>query len=86
MQLTQKGVHVKLRTNELSSASDFSRSVTKLVSQNQVSDPIPLNFIIFDEKEMVIILQGRDSRELSGIYTNNPALIHTFKYLYDRMT
>jgi hypothetical protein len=42
--------------------------------------------VIFDEKEMMIILEGKDSKDLSGIYTNNPALVATFRYLYERMT
>jgi hypothetical protein len=42
--------------------------------------------MIFDDKEMMIILEGKDSKDLSGIYTNNPALVSTFKYLYERIT
>jgi HTH-type transcriptional regulator, sugar sensing transcriptional regulator len=83
--LTQKGVHVKLKTNELSSGTDFAESIFKL-HLNQIADPLSLNFMIFDEKEMMIILEGKDSKDLSGIYTNNPALVATFRYLYERMT
>jgi sugar-specific transcriptional regulator TrmB len=83
--LTTKGVHVKLKTSELAAGTDIMESIIKL-QLNQVADPIALNFLIFDEKEMMIILEGKDSRDLSGIYTNNPALVATFRYLYERMT
>jgi hypothetical protein len=83
--LTKQGIHVKLKTSELSAGTEIAESIIRL-QLNQVADPISLNFVIFDEKEMMIILEGKDSRDLSGIYTNNPALVATFKYLYERMT
>ena len=82
---TQKGVHVKLKTNDLSSGTDFAEIVFKL-QLNKIADPIALNFMIFDERGIMIIFEGKDSKDLSGIYTNNPALVATFRYLYERMT
>jgi sugar-specific transcriptional regulator TrmB len=85
LKLTLRGVHVKLKTNEKVAGGDLAESFARL-HLSQIGDPISLNFMIFDDKEMMIILEGKDSKDLSGIYTNNPALVSTFKYLYERIT
>jgi sugar-specific transcriptional regulator TrmB len=83
--VTQKNVRVSLRTVETSTKMDFSKDWYESLGLTTITDPIPLNFMIVDDGEMVIIMENKQ-REISGFYTNNPAMIATFKYLYERLS
>jgi sugar-specific transcriptional regulator TrmB len=85
LKLTQNKVSVRLKMPETQSKIDLGEAGSKLLALN-IAAPIPLNFVIFDEKEMLIIIEAKDPKNLSGFYTNNEAMIGTFLYLFERMT
>jgi sugar-specific transcriptional regulator TrmB len=83
--LTKKGVYVKLRT-ACKNAEDYIAS-SKQVSCSMTSKTIPASFVLVDGKEMVVILEGQAVRkpELCAFYTNNVSLVSVFKFLFENV-
>jgi sugar-specific transcriptional regulator TrmB len=83
--LPKRGVHVRIRT-ETKKQIEGLEGLEDVPFLN-VLNPLPVNFIIFDDSKMIIISEDKEGNQnITGFYTNKSALTSTFEYLYDRMT
>jgi sugar-specific transcriptional regulator TrmB len=53
------------------------------VSAETIKDAMPASFVIFDDSEIVVLHENSGkSTEMSGFYTNNRAMVSSFKLLF----
>ena len=84
MELTTKGVYVKLRT-PCKNPEEYMVNKGKQLLCNTISKAVPASFVLVDGKEIIVILEGQSTKksEVCGFYTNNASLVSVFKFLFD---
>lgn len=57
------------------------------VSVRVASEHIPIDFVILDGKELVILVDDlkNPKQKQYGIYINNPSIINTFRYVFNKI-
>jgi len=91
IQLTSKGVRVKLRT-PCKNANDYisaegSDSNTTPISLKTTAKVVPVNFVLVDNKDILLLLENNSFKrsELCGFYTNNLSMISVFRFIFDNL-
>lgn len=94
IQLTSRGVRVKLRT-PCKNATDYitaegedgSKSSTTPISLKTTAKVVPVNFVLVDNKDIILLLESNSYKksELCGFYTNNLSMISVFRFIFDNL-
>jgi len=88
IQLTTKGIHVKLRT-PCKNATDYigSESDSTSISLKTTAKAVPVNFVLVDNKEIILLLESQSFKksELCGFYTNNLSMLSVFRFIFDSL-
>jgi hypothetical protein len=88
IQLTTKGIHVKLRT-PCKNATDYigSENDSASLSLKTTAKAVPVNFVLVDNKEIILLLESQSFKksELCGFYTNNLSMLSVFKFIFDSL-
>ena len=89
IQLTTKGIRVKLRT-PCKNAGDYVS--TELGEKSSISlkttaKVVPVNFVLVDNKDIILLLESNSFKksELCGFYTNNLSMISVFRFIFDNL-
>src|SRR5574338_222622 len=86
IQLTTKGIRVKLRT-PCKNATDYISEETEdgskgstPISLKTTAKVVPVNFVLVDNKDIILLLESNSYKksELCGFYTNNLSMISVF--------
>lgn len=93
LELHAKGIKVKLHTScdKVSQllSEDVDGNIQKTVGLKVVnSASTPVDFVIIDNKEMIIMLDNRSApgkkQDFCGFYTNNQSLVAAFKFMFHK--
>ena len=87
IQLTSKGVRVKLRT-PCKNANDYISADDKTsISLKTTAKVVPVNFVLVDNKDIILLLESNSFKksELCGFYTNNLSMISVFRFIFDNL-
>ncbi len=87
IQLTAKGVRVKLRT-PCKNANDYLNTEDKTsISLKTTAKVVPVNFVLVDNKDIILLLESNSFKksELCGFYTNNLSMISVFRFIFDNL-
>jgi HTH-type transcriptional regulator, sugar sensing transcriptional regulator len=86
MELTTKGVNVKLMT-PCKNPEEYMMDKGNLLHCNTTSKSVPASFMLVDDSEIIVILEGQQVRksEIAGFYTNNLSLVSVFKFLFENV-
>lgn len=87
IQLTSKGVRVKLRT-PCKNANDYIGAEDKnAISLKTTAKVVPVNFVLVDNKDLILLLESNSFKksELCGFYTNNLSMISVFRFIFDNL-
>jgi hypothetical protein len=91
IQLTTKGIHVKLRT-PCKNAMDYisgenGDKSTSSISLKTTAKAVPVNFVLVDNKEIILLLESQSFKkaELCGFYTNNLSMVSVFRFIFDSL-
>jgi sugar-specific transcriptional regulator TrmB len=94
IQLTSKGIRVKLRT-PCKNATDYitaegedgTKSSTTPISLKTTAKVVPVNFVLVDNKDIILLLESNSYKksELCGFYTNNLSMISVFRFIFDNL-
>jgi sugar-specific transcriptional regulator TrmB len=90
IQLTAKGIRVRLRT-PCKNASEYLTSEEggkkSGISLKTTSKVIPVNFVLVDNAELTLLLESNSFKksELCGFYTNNLSMISVFRFIFDNL-
>jgi sugar-specific transcriptional regulator TrmB len=87
IQLTSKGVRVKLRT-PCKNANDYINADDKTsISLKTTAKVVPVNFVLVDNKDIILLLESNSFKksELCGFYTNNLSMISVFRFIFDNL-
>ena len=92
IQLTTKGVHVKLRTpcknamDYLNGDNDEEKKGSS-ISLKTTAKAVPVNFVLVDNKEIILLLESQSFKkaELCGFYTNNLSMVSVFRFIFDSL-
>lgn len=83
LELTTKGVPVKLRTS-CKNAREYTGDKSHRMPYSVIEKDIPASFVLVDEREILVILEENPTKsETCGFYTNNLALVSVFKFLFE---
>jgi len=89
IQLTTKGIRVKLRTpcknaNDYIDSKDGDKNSISLKTTAKV---VPVNFVLIDNKDIILLLESNSLKksELCGFYTNNLSMISVFRFIFDNL-
>jgi sugar-specific transcriptional regulator TrmB len=94
IQLTSKGIRVKLRT-PCKNATDYitaenedgGKSTSTPISLKTTAKVVPVNFVLVDNKDIILLLESNSYKksELCGFYTNNLSMISVFRFIFDNL-
>lgn len=86
MELTTKGVYVKMRT-PCKNPDEYLTGHNDQVLCNVTKKAVPASFVLVDGKEIIVILESQSMKksEVCGFYTNNLALVSVFKFLFENV-
>ena len=89
IQLTAKGIRVKLRT-PCKNANDYistESGATIPISVKMTEKVVPVNFVLVDNKEILLMLESNSFKktESCGFYTNNLSMISVFRFIFDNL-
>jgi sugar-specific transcriptional regulator TrmB len=89
IQLTSKGIHVKLRT-PCKNASDYisaENHKSTPLSVKKTEKVVPVNFVLVDNKDIILMLESNSFKkaESCGFYTNNLSMISVFRFIFDNL-
>jgi HTH-type transcriptional regulator, sugar sensing transcriptional regulator len=87
IQMTSKGVRVKLRT-PCKNANDYISADDKTsISLKTTAKVVPVNFVLVDNKDIILLLESNSFKksELCGFYTNNLSMISVFRFIFDNL-
>ncbi|HJS83253.1 MAG TPA: helix-turn-helix domain-containing protein [Nitrososphaera sp.] len=94
IQLTSKGIRVKLRT-PCKNATDYitaenedgGKKATTPISLKTTAKVVPVNFVLVDNKDIILLLESNSYKksELCGFYTNNLSMISVFRFIFDNL-
>jgi len=94
IQLTRKGIRVKLRT-PCKNATDYitaenedgSKNTTSPIALKTTAKVVPVNFVLVDNKDIILLLESNSFKksELCGFYTNNLSMISVFRFIFDNL-
>ena len=94
IQLTSKGIRVKLRT-PCKNATDYitaededgGKKSTTPISLKTTAKVVPVNFVLVDNKDIILLLESNSYKksELCGFYTNNLSMISVFRFIFDNL-
>ncbi|MGI0048875.1 MAG: TrmB family transcriptional regulator [Nitrososphaera sp.] len=86
IQTATKGMRVKLLTpckNAVYYLTNDNGEVSTSVSLKVLSNEVPLNFVLVDNKEIVILLESPSKKQdPGGFYTNNTSLVSAFGFIF----
>lgn len=89
IQMTTKGIRVKLRTpcknaNDYINPEDGEKSTISLKTTAKV---VPVNFVLVDNTNLILLLESNSAKksELCGFYTNNLSMISVFRFIFDNL-
>jgi HTH-type transcriptional regulator, sugar sensing transcriptional regulator len=81
-----KGMRVKLLTpckNAVYYLTNDNGEVSTSVSLKVLSNDVPINFVLVDNKEIVVLLESpMKKQDLGGFYTNNTSLVSAFGFIF----
>ena len=81
-----KGIRVKLLTpckNAVYYLTNDDGEVSTSVSLKVLSNDVPINFVLVDNKEIVVLLESPTKKQdLGGFYTNNTSLVSAFGFIF----
>jgi sugar-specific transcriptional regulator TrmB len=89
IQLTGKGIRVKLRT-PCKNANDYittEKGEKASISLKTTAKVVPVNFVLVDNKDIILLLESNSFKksELCGFYTNNLSMISVFRFIFDNL-
>jgi sugar-specific transcriptional regulator TrmB len=89
IQLTAKGIRVKLRT-PCKNANDYittEKGEAIPLSVKMTNKVVPVNFVLIDNKEILLMLESNSFKktESCGFYTNNLSMISVFRFIFDNL-
>ncbi|MGI0014563.1 MAG: hypothetical protein ACREBU_14150, partial [Nitrososphaera sp.] len=94
IQLTRKGIRVKLRT-PCKNATDYitaegeegGKGGPSPISLKTTAKVVPVNFVLVDNKDIILLLESNSFKksELCGFYTNNLSMISVFRFIFDNL-
>jgi sugar-specific transcriptional regulator TrmB len=89
IQLTTKGIRVKLRT-PCKNANDYisaESGKSNTISVKRTDKVVPVNFVLIDNKDIILMLESNSFKkaELCGFYTNNLSMISVFRFIFDSL-
>jgi sugar-specific transcriptional regulator TrmB len=93
IQLTTKGIRVKLRT-PCKNATDYitpeneeGTKTASSISLKTTAKVVPVNFVLVDNKDIILLLESNSFKksELCGFYTNNLSMISVFRFIFDNL-
>ncbi|NWG37166.1 TrmB family transcriptional regulator [Nitrososphaera sp.] len=93
LDLHGKGIKVNMHTSckKVSQllSEDVDGNIQKMVGLKVVDDAnTPVDFVIIDNKEMIIMLDNRSSpgkkQDFCGFYTNNQSLVTAFRFMFGK--
>lgn len=86
IQTATKGMRVKLLTpckNAVYYLTNDNGEVSTSVSLKVLSNDVPINFVLVDNKEIVVLLESPTKKQdLGGFYTNNTSLVSAFGFIF----
>jgi len=86
IQTATKGMRVKLLTpckNAVYYLTNDNGEVSTSVSLKVLSNDVPINFVLVDNKEIVVLLENpAKKQDLGGFYTNNTSLVSAFGFIF----
>jgi HTH-type transcriptional regulator, sugar sensing transcriptional regulator len=88
IQLTSKGIRVKLRT-PCKNANDYisTEGRDSSISLKTTAKVVPVNFVLVDNTDIILLLESNSMKksELCGFYTNNLSMISVFRFIFDNL-
>jgi sugar-specific transcriptional regulator TrmB len=93
IQLTSKGIRVKLRTpcknatDYINGENEEGRKKSSPISLKTTEKVVPVNFVLVDNKDIILLLESNSFKksELCGFYTNNVSMISVFRFIFDNL-
>jgi sugar-specific transcriptional regulator TrmB len=93
IQLTSKGIRVKLRTpcknatDYINGENEEGRKGSSAISLKTTAKVVPVNFVLVDNKDIILLLESNSFKksELCGFYTNNLSMISVFRFIFDKL-
>jgi hypothetical protein len=93
IQLTSKGIRVKLRTpcknatDYINGENEEGRKKSSPISLKTTEKVVPVNFVLVDNKDIILLLESNSFKksELCGFYTNNLSMISVFRFIFDNL-
>jgi sugar-specific transcriptional regulator TrmB len=93
IQLTSKGIRVKLRTpcknatDYINGENEEGRKASNAISLKTTAKVVPVNFVLVDNKDIILLLESNSFKksELCGFYTNNLSMISVFRFIFDNL-
>lgn len=93
IQLTSKGIRVKLRTpcknatDYINGENEEGRKTSSAISLKTTAKVVPVNFVLVDNKDIILLLESNSFKksELCGFYTNNLSMISVFRFIFDNL-
>ncbi len=93
IQLTSKGIRVKLRTpcknatDYINGETEEGRKASSAISLKTTAKVVPVNFVLVDNKDIILLLESNSFKksELCGFYTNNLSMISVFRFIFDNL-
>jgi sugar-specific transcriptional regulator TrmB len=93
IQLTSKGIRVKLRTpcknatDYINGENEEGRKKSSAISLKTTEKVVPVNFVLVDNKDIILLLESNSFKksELCGFYTNNLSMISVFRFIFDNL-
>jgi hypothetical protein len=93
IQLTTKGIRVKLRTpcknatDYISAEGEDGEKSSTPISLKTTAKVVPVNFVLVDNKDIILLLESNSYKksELCGFYTNNLSMISVFRFIFDNL-
>jgi sugar-specific transcriptional regulator TrmB len=93
IQLTSKGIRVKLRTpcknatDYINGENEEGRKGSSAISLKTTAKVVPVNFVLVDNKDIILLLESNSFKksELCGFYTNNLSMISVFRFIFDNL-
>lgn len=93
IQLTSKGIRVKLRTpcknatDYINGENEEGRKGSSGISLKTTAKVVPVNFVLVDNKDIILLLESNSFKksELCGFYTNNLSMISVFRFIFDNL-
>jgi sugar-specific transcriptional regulator TrmB len=90
MQAVRRGARIRVVTETLTSNNTHIEKILAIerkagVLSKYLPTPLPVLFLLFDNKEVMIITSAKGTLETSALWSNNPSLVELSKSYFEKM-